>query len=225
MRRTPVSSNPPSAAVRQTPPVQWGLVVPVKHLALAKSRLRPYDDGVRRALALAMACDVVAAVTACPGVVRVLVVSSDDEAVEVLRGLGAETAPDDPDDGLNPALEHGAELLRVGSPDLAVAALAADLPALRSPDLAAALAQVGPGQRGVVADAPGSGTTLLAAGPGAALGAAYGPGSLERHLAGGAVALPAALGLRLDVDTPTDLARALELGVGPRTAAVAAGLP
>lgn len=199
-------------------------MVPVKHLGLAKTRLRPYGVDVRRALALAMAGDVVAAATACPGVVRVLVVTSDAEAAAELALLGAATAPDDPDDGLNPALEHGAELLRSAQPGLGVAALAADLPSLRPEALAAALAQVGPGRRGVVADAPGSGSTLLAAGPGAELGASYGPGSLARHLDGGAQPLEAACGLRLDVDTPEDLARALQLGVGTRTAAVAAGL-
>ncbi|MCW2606055.1 MAG: hypothetical protein JWO60_748 [Frankiales bacterium] len=205
--------------------LQWGLVVPVKHLALAKTRLRPYDDGVRRELALAMACDVVSAATACPLVVRVLVVTSDDDVAAALARLGAETTPDDPDDGLVPALEHGAELLRAARPDLGVASLAADLPSLRPEQLEQALAQVVAGTRGVVADAPGSGTTLLAAAPGTALRPAYGPGSLARHLASGAVALEAACGLRLDVDTPEDLAAALRLGVGPRTAAVAAGLP
>ena len=213
----------------QTRPVSgarsWGVVVPVKHLALAKTRLRPYDDASRRALALAMAEDVVAACTACDLVAAVLVVSSDPDVVAALARLGATTAPDDPDDGLNPALEHGAELLRSRSPGLGVAALAADLPALRPADLAAALGQVAAGTRGVVADAPGTGTTLLAAAPGAPLGAGYGPGSLARHTGGGARRLRAACGLRLDVDTPQDLARALGLGVGPRTAAVAAGLP
>ncbi|MCW2665270.1 MAG: hypothetical protein JWN57_232, partial [Frankiales bacterium] len=62
-------------------------------------------------------------------------------------------------------------------------------------------------------------TTLLAAGPGAELAPSYGPGSLDRHLADGATVLAAAEGLRLDVDTPEDLQRALVLGVGAHTAA------
>jgi 2-phospho-L-lactate guanylyltransferase len=40
------------------------------------------------------------------------------------------------------------------------------------------------------------------------------------HLRSGAVELPGAPGLRLDVDTPADLAEALLLGVGAATAAV-----
>jgi 2-phospho-L-lactate guanylyltransferase len=76
------------------------------------------------------------------------------------------------------------------------------------------------GGRGFVADVTGSGTTLLAAAPGVALAPAYGPGSRQVHLRSGAVELPGAAGLRLDVDTPDDLAQALLLGVGVATAAV-----
>jgi 2-phospho-L-lactate guanylyltransferase len=194
----------------------WGVVVPVKRLALAKSRLGSYGDERRQALALAFAADVVLAAAM---VARVLVVTDDPQAAAVLGALGAQVVPDDPDAGLNPALEHGAELLRAADPDLGVATLSADLPALRAPDLQAALRRVGPGQRGFVVDHSGSGTTLLAAGPGSALHPSYGPGSRTAHLASGAVELIAAESLRLDVDTPADLAAAVALGVGPHTAA------
>ncbi|MCU1691254.1 MAG: cofC [Frankiales bacterium] len=205
-------------------PLRWGVVVPVKRLDLAKTRLRPYDDGVRRALALAMAEDVVDAACAAAGVVRVLAVCADAEVREALARRGATVVLDEPDDGLDAALRHGAQVLRDDDPGLGVAALAADLPALRPEDLAAALLQVAAGRCGVVADAPGSGTSLLAAPPGLVLAPAYGPGSFARHRAAGARPLAAADGLRRDVDTPEDLAAALRLGVGPRTAAVAAGL-
>ena len=201
--------------------MEWGVVVPVKRLGLAKTRLRPYDGGVRRALALAMASDVVAAACACPGVLEVLVVTSDPDAATALAACGARVVPDEPDAGLDAALLHGVALL---APGLGAAALAADLPALLPADLRAALHQVAAG-RGVAADATGTGTTLLAAVAGTPLRPAYGPGSLARHLRDGARALDAAPGLRQDVDTPADLAQALRLGVGPRTAAVAAGLP
>ncbi len=205
--------------------VRWGLVVPVKRLALAKTRLRPYDDGVRLALALAMAEDVVVAARAAAGVVRVLAVCSDPDVEKALVRLGADVVADEPEDGLDAALRHGARVLRADDPRLSVAALAADLPALLSADLAAALQQVPADRCGVVADAPGTGTSLLAAPTGLDLAPAYGPGSFARHVAGGAVPLTASTGLRRDVDTPEDLAAALRLGVGPRTAAVAAGLP
>jgi 2-phospho-L-lactate guanylyltransferase len=205
------------------PPVAWGLVVPVKRLALAKTRLRSYGDALREELALAFAMDVVTAALACEAVAEVLVVTDDARAAAALSALGARVEPDDPDAGLNPALTHGAELLRAGR-DLGVATLSADLPSLRPPDLAGALAAVPPGGRAFVADAGGTGTTLLAAPPGVALAPAYGAGSRAAHAASGAVELPAAPGLRLDVDTPDDLREALRLGVGAATAAVAAGL-
>jgi 2-phospho-L-lactate guanylyltransferase len=79
--------------------------------------------------------------------------------------------------------------------------------------------------RGFVADAVGSGTTLLAARAPAELAPAYGAGSGDRHRASGATELVAPPGLRRDVDTPADLREALALGVGVRTAEVVARLP
>lgn len=197
--------------------VSWGVVVPVKRLSLAKTRLAAYGDDRRRALALAFAADVVLAAAT---VAEVLVVTDDEQAGPLLAALGARVVPDDPDAGLNPALAHGAELLRAGAPRRGVATLSADLPALRGADLAAALAGVGDGQRAFVADVDRTGTTLLAAGPGAELLPAYGPGSRAGHLASGAVELAAAERLRRDVDTPADLEAAIALGVGPHTARV-----
>lgn len=203
----------------------WGVVVPVKHLDVAKSRLSGYGDPARRALALAFAVDVVRAALDCPVVGEVLVVTDDPQAAAALGALGARVAPDDPDAGLNPALAHGAELLRAEDPGLGVVTVSADLPALSPDDLAAALRAVPPGGRAFVADSAGTGTTLLAASAPAALLPSYGAGSRARHRASGAVELPGTAALRRDVDTPADLREAVALGVGARTAVVAAGLP
>jgi 2-phospho-L-lactate guanylyltransferase len=199
----------------------WGVVVPVKRLAVAKSRLAAYGDDLRAALALAFAADVVAAALACPPVRRVLVVTDDERASAALTALGAHVVPDDPDAGLNPALAHGADVLRSLEGRIGVATVSADLPGLRAADLGAALSLVGAGRRGFVADLAGTGTTLLAAAPDVELAPSYGPGSAARHAAAGAVALAAAVGLRRDVDTPEDLRAALGLGVGPHTCALA----
>lgn len=204
------------------PPASWGAVVPVKHLTVAKSRLAAYGDASRRALALAFAADVVTAALDCPAVARVLVVTDDAEAAAALGALGATVVPDDPDAGLNPALAHGADLLRAAEPSLGVVTLSADLPALRPADLAEALAAVPAGGRAFVADAAGTGTTLLAASAPASLSPTFGTGSRRRHLGSGAVELPGTEALRRDVDTPEDLTAALVLGVGRRTAAAAA---
>ena len=199
---------------------RWHVVVPVKHLDVAKSRLAPLGDGPRRALALAFAEDVVAAACACAVVDRVLVVTDDAGAAAAVGRLGALVVPDEPGRGIDAALALGAALL--GDPTEAVAAVSADLPALRPDDLAAVLR--GTRRTCVVADLAGTGTTVLAAGPGAPLEPRYGPRSLERHVAAGAEVAVAAPGVRRDVDTLADLLEALALGVGARTTAVAAGL-
>ena len=72
----------------------------------------------------------------------------------------------------------------------------------------------------------GSGTTLYAARPGTAFRPRFGPGSAARHRAAGAAEItrPGLASLRRDVDEPADLRGARELGLGTRTAAVAARL-
>lgn len=200
----------------------WGAVVPVKLLSLAKSRLAPYGAEARAELALAFADDVVTAALGCGPVQRVVVVTDDVRAADALRRPGVRVVADLPGAGLNPALAHGAGLLRAGGPALGVVALTSDLPTLRPEDLAGALAQVT--ARAFVADADGVGTTLLAAAAGQDLSPAYGARSAHHHAASGAVPLTAPAALRRDVDSPADLREALRLGVGPRTLAVVQGL-
>ncbi|MFF0436938.1 2-phospho-L-lactate guanylyltransferase [Streptomyces sp. NPDC004327] len=200
----------------------WSLVVPLKPLARAKSRLAPAVGGsLRRLLALAFAEDTVAAVLACPAVRDVAVVTDDPAAAGALAALGARIVPDAPAAGLNGALAHGARAVRAGRPRARVAALNADLPALRPAELARVLSVAGQFPRAFLADAAEIGTTFLSAGPGAELEPAFGGASRRRHLSSGAVEIRLAGvdSVRRDVDTGEDLAAALALGVGPRTAA------
>ena len=88
--------------------LRWSVVIPVKVLARAKSRLTGLDGPRRAELALAMAADTVAAAVACPAVDSVIVVTDDSAAAAALSGLGALVLPDEPGDGLNPALAYGA---------------------------------------------------------------------------------------------------------------------
>jgi 2-phospho-L-lactate/phosphoenolpyruvate guanylyltransferase len=196
----------------------WSVVVPAKRLALAKTRLRPLTDRLGAAhddLVLALLADTVAATLSCPAVGMVVVVTDDPAAADVVRTLGARTVADLPDRGLNPALEHGAR----SAAGPAVAALSSDLPALRPDELAAALRAAADG-RSFVADAQGTGTTLLAA-VGTDLRPHFGPGSARAHLGSGAVPLTGPWpGLVRDVDTEADLRAALALGAGPRTTAL-----
>jgi 2-phospho-L-lactate/phosphoenolpyruvate guanylyltransferase len=200
----------------------WSVVVPAKRLASAKTRLRPLTGGgpAHDDLVLAFLADTVAAALACAAVGEVLVVTDDPAARVLAEGLGARTVPDEPDRGLNPALEHGAA--SAASPH--VAALSSDLPALRPEELAAALRSAGELPRAFVADGHGTGTTLLTA-TGTALRPHFGPGSAQAHAADGAVALTGSWpGLVRDVDTETDLRAALALGAGPRTRALSVHL-
>ncbi|BAJ30926.1 hypothetical protein KSE_51470 [Kitasatospora setae KM-6054] len=202
------------------PRTGWSVVVPVKPLAEAKSRLAALG-ALRPRLALAFARDTVAAALACPAVGRVLVVTRDARAAAALRALGADVLADEPG-GLNPALAHGAASALRRHPRSPVATLSADLPALRPAELARVLAAVPPHGRAFLPDAPGTGTVLLAGADGGPLRPAFGPGSRAAHLAGGAteLRLPRVPSVRRDVDTPADLAAARLLGLGPATAAL-----
>jgi 2-phospho-L-lactate/phosphoenolpyruvate guanylyltransferase len=199
----------------------WSMVIPVKVLAQAKSRLIGLAGPPRAQLALAMAADTVAAALATPQVASVIVVSDDQEVGAELGGLGAVVIADNPAAGLNPAMVFGASYADTRWPGRGRAAMAGDLPALRPAELTAALEAAGEAGEAFVPDAAGTGTTLYAAGPGVDFRPGFGPGSRDRHLAAGAAELnlPELRGLRQDVDTPADLRRAADLGVGPRTRA------
>jgi 2-phospho-L-lactate guanylyltransferase len=196
------------------------LVVPIKNLDRAKSRLRGAAPDERHAdLVLALLLDTVTAAVRAQGVRRVLVVCEDKRVPDALAGTGMEHSVDVVDErglpGLNAALTFGAEYLR--TPTGTVGALQADLPALGSADLAAAIAEAA-GRRAYCADRPGTGTTLLLAAPGEPLNPRFGPGSAGAHAATGAVRVGASLAsLRCDVDTADDLATAAGLGIGKFT--------
>ena len=207
-------------------PLTWSLVVPVKVLARAKSRLAVLAGPHREALALAMAADTVAAVLACPEVGRVIAVTDDATAAEVLAGLGALVTGDSRAGGSTRRCATARPLAAAGWPGSGIGALAADLPALRPAELSLALRAAARWEHAFVPDAAGSGTTLYTARPGARFSPRFGPRSAARHRAAGAaeLSLPGLASLRRDVDQPPDLSAASDLGVGPRTAAVAARL-
>ncbi|ANP49708.1 2-phospho-L-lactate guanylyltransferase [Streptomyces griseochromogenes] len=207
--------------------MQWTLVIPLKPLARAKSRLADTAaDGVRPGLALAFAQDTVAAALACPVVADVAVVTDDALAGRELAALGARIVPDTPGSGLNAALTHGADAVREMRPGAAVAALNADLPALRPMELSRVLDAAAEFPRAFLPDAAELGTTVLAASPGRALRPVFGTDSRVRHRTSGAteLRLTGVDSVRQDVDTGADLRAALALGVGPHTAAVSARL-
>lgn len=204
--------------------MRWTVLIPVKALPEAKTRLildgsaaRPGEratDLAHARLAEALRTDTIRAAGAAATTARIVLVVDEPvtpapAGVEQFQQHAA---------GLNPALAEAAAHASRTWPDDGVAALLGDLPALRPDELTDALAQVGGARAGFVRDADGSGTTLLAVGPGLELTPRFGAGSAGRH-AEIADELRAGPGLRRDVDTADDLRAALVLGVGPATSA------
>lgn len=208
----------------------WTVLLPVKVLARAKSRLAVLAGDRRRELALALASDTVTAVLACPEVARVVVVTSDPVAGPLLAGLGAVVVADEPADGqpgpgspggsspdsigrdhgvqdqLNAALRHGAAVAARRWPGTGLAALTADLPALSPGELATALLRTASGG---AAGAPARAAFVPdAAGIGTTLYAVP-PGGEFRPLFGGASRArhTAAGAVELELDGLTGLRR------------------
>jgi 2-phospho-L-lactate guanylyltransferase len=216
----PGDSDRPVRTPRDAGAPGWHVVVPVKPLDRAKSRLTGLGDDVRRDLALAFLLDVLDAVRGAPDVLGIAVVTSDDGVAGRVRAdLGArvQVVPDAEPMELNHALHRGAAALasangagpRAGAgaaPDAAVLALCADLPALTTVAVAELLAAAPRSGAGFVADHTGAGTTAYLAGP-AHFDPRFGVGSRAAHAEQGATDLTAFArpGLRADVDTPEDL--------------------
>lgn len=194
--------------------LRWTVLVPVKALPNAKSRLTGFsrDAEAHARLVQAIRADTLRAARGADRVARVLRIGDRPGGEHDLL----QAHP-----GLNAAILDGARHARAYWPEDALAVLVGDLPALIAAELDAALAVAVAHERGFVADASGIGTTLLTALPAAHLHPQFGPGSAARH-ATRATPLPAGPGLRRDVDTADDLRAALALGVGPRTLAVLA---
>ena len=208
-----------------TPPAAYAVLVPVKPPAVAKSRLGGLGDASRRDLAAAFAGDAVSAVLACDRVARALVVTDDHELARAMSDLGADVLPDGAAD-LNGALLQAAAEVHRRSPDLRLAAVCADLPALRPEELTKVLDASHPTEMSFVADEERVGTTVVAAPDMPRFRPSFGPGSRHQHLQAGAHEIEATdvPTVRRDVDNPAELAEALALGVGPRTSLVATAL-
>ncbi len=205
---------------------RWCLVVPVKRLEVAKTRLGAPYAAHRRGLALAFALDTTTAALASDAVCAVLVVTDDPEAADRLAAAGAGVVDDKPDSGLNPALAHGAEVAAAAHPGCGLGALSADLPALRPAELSRVLERASGHEASFLRDAEGTGTTLVLAASLAAFHPEFGPDSARRHVAAGLAELTGddVASVRRDVDTTADLGAARLLGVGPHTTQLLAGI-
>ncbi|MDP7721471.1 2-phospho-L-lactate guanylyltransferase [Mycobacterium sp. TY814] len=196
-----------------------GLIIAVKRLAAAKTRLAPvFSAPTREGVVLAMLVDTLTAASRVGSLGSITVITPDQAAAAAATDLGARvlddpTPPDDPDP-LNSAISAAARA--VDSPNTVV--LQGDLPALQTQELAEAISAARHHQRSFVADRLGTGTAVLCA-FGTGLDPHFGSDSAARHRRSGAIELTGAWpGLRCDVDTPADLAAARQLGVGAATA-------
>ena len=225
-------ARPPAAVaydrrVVDAPLGGWVVIVPVKGLASAKSRLAA-PSAVRSGLALAFALDAVAVALACPAVDAVLVVTADDEVAGAVMALGVRVVSEVPaeHDPLNSAIRSGLRAAADSHPRAPIAVLTSDLPALDGDTLADALAQAEGHPLAMVTDAAAEGTTMLTARPGEPLTPRFGTDSRRLHEQAGHVVLliPDGSRIRHDVDTAADLDVALRLGVGLRTRSAMAQL-
>ena len=201
-------------------PADVGLVIAVKRLSAAKTRLAPvFSAATREAVVLAMMIDTIRAALAVPALQTVTVVTPDQVAAEAALEMGAQVLSDPTPQGhrdpLNNAISAAEAVIRDSTPN--VVALQGDLPALQPQELAEAIAAARAYQRSFVGDRHGTGTSALFS-FGVALEPAFGPDSARRHQQSGAIELTGAWpGLRCDIDTPDDLMVARRLGVGAAT--------
>ncbi len=194
------------------------VVVPIKALASAKSRLRAVlDDGERERLVLALAERAIRAALAAEAVDEVLVVSSDLRALALARDCEAtavlEATPIRHPQPLNRALDQGRErALTLGATALAV--LVADLPTIEPADVQALFESAASGTGVVLARShDGAGLGALVERPILGLPFLFGDGrAFEHHLQEArsrglrSITLDRP-GLALDLDTTDDWVR------------------
>ena len=197
------------------------LIVAVKRLAAAKTRLAPvFSARTRENVVLAMLIDTLTAAGRVRSMRSITVVTPDGDAAAAATNLGAEVladpTPEGDPDPLNSAI--AAAEREVSGASVNVVVLQGDLPALQTQELEEAIAAARHHRRSFVADRLGTGTAALCA-FGTPLDPQFGSDSSARHRRSGAIELTGAWpGLRCDVDTPADLAAARRLGVGVATA-------
>ncbi len=199
----------PPALTEHPVPVGGVLVaIPVKAFAVAKARLADVlSPDKRERLGRTLAARAVATVAAAGA--QPAVVTGDPAVTAWAQGRGVRVIPEPDPGGLNCAATAATTTALDAHQPWFI--LHADLPWLEPDELAGALAHVAAG-RYVICPSYDGGTTGLG-GPGPFV-FRYGPASFHRHLAimgGSAHTVFVSAGFALDIDSPADLARLLEL--------------
>jgi 2-phospho-L-lactate/phosphoenolpyruvate guanylyltransferase len=183
-------------------------ILPVKSFDAAKRRLAPaLGPDSRQALAQAMFADVLASLRRVPGLDSMAVVTADPVAGAAARGERVLVLRDTAQAGQSAAAAIGISYALAEGFER-VLLVPGDTPLLDPGEVAALLRA----RRAVsiVPDRHGTGTNALLLTPPDALTPAFGPGSLERHVAAAAAAgatsaVEKVPSLMLDVDTGADL--------------------
>jgi 2-phospho-L-lactate guanylyltransferase len=200
-------------------------VLTIKRFDAAKQRLAAGMDGERRrALAGAMAADVLEAIGAARAVERTIVVTGDPIAQEIANEFDAEVVPDPADEGHVQAALAGIARAEADGAECVVL-LPGDCPLLDPRALDRLLTGVPERYVAIVPDRHGEGTNSLVLRPPSAIVPSFGEGSCARHVeAARAESIPFAVeeipSLGLDLDTPADvIALTRELHGGRRARA------
>lgn len=195
------------------------VIVPVKSLRQAKSRLAPVLTPNQRAtLGRALLARTLDVLTAQPVLAGVLVVSADPTALDLAKAKGA-VALMEIEVSLNAALAQATAWLAERGAE-ATLVLPADLPLLSGEDVAGLVALAEPLPVVVLApDRREQGTNALLSAPPGLIPYAFGAGSFARHqelcqARGVPCRLYRSPGLAFDVDVPEDLREWLPSGRG-----------
>ena len=186
-------------------------VVPVKERVSAKERLTPMlRPEARQALALAMLEDVLAAVTAAPGIAGLLVVTVDAEAGQLAARYGGRVTELGARDGHTGAVTAAARLL-VAEGRAGMLTLPGDIPLVTPAEIAGMLAAHPPAPSfTIVPSHDERGSNAIACSPPDAVPLRFGENSFHPHLraAEACGVRPNVLHLRgiaLDIDNPEDV--------------------
>ena len=195
-------------------------VIPIKDLVNAKTRLAPaLTPEERQGLFQAMAEDVLAAAANAVGLAGTLVLTNDHSASELAKRYGARVDGEPENIGHSEAVERAARLLKEEGAE-GVLTLPADVPLVTPSEIDLMIAQH-PKARPAMSIAPDHarrGSNCLVLTPGDLISLHFGHVSFEPHLAEASKAgvvpniIEDLIGIAIDVDTPEDLARALDVG-------------
>lgn len=190
------------------------VIIPVKPLKLAKSRLSPViTPEQREQFAEAMLRHVLSVLREVPQVAGTLVISRDNRALSIAREYRAHTVQESGAPELNAALMRATQVVR-GWRAEAVLILPADLPFVAREDVSEIirLGQKEPLSPSVViaTDRNEDGTNALYVSPPGLIQYAYGAGSYRRHAmmardAGATIEKYTSERLLWDIDLPEDL--------------------